>query len=509
MSEWSSGYITDIGYTHGFYRELTPAILTFVSLAKGQVGFDPNASLAICELGCGQGLSANLLAAANPHIEFYATDFNPAQIVGASRLAAEAETANVHFFENSFAEFLVEPSLPMFDAIVLHGIYSWIHARHRAEIVEFIRLKLKPGGIVYISYNALPGWSAAAPMRHLMYLHGKLQGGPSAQRLDPAFDFIGKMLEADAGFFRANPTLKERFDKLRSNDKQYLVHEYLNEAWTLLYHSEVAAELEAAKLTYVGCAALIENLDVVNLSAKQIEVMNQFQDPVMRETVRDYMVNQQFRRDVFVRGAVALSGLSSKSLWADSRFVLSTRRADVPLKIKGIAGEVSLKAEIYNPILDAFQLGPRTVRQLVADRHINDLGWLNLTQALVVLVGSGHLQPCLSDKNDAKRSQRTKAFNKAVMNRALSSGDLQFLASPVTGGGIQVDRFSQMFILGLQQKQSDVAAFAWNSIAAAGEKIVKAGTTLETPEENLTELRERFAEFEEKRLPVLKHLGIV
>src|SRR5882757_5507892 len=158
MAEWASGYVTDLGYTHGFYRELTPSYLGLVPLAVGQSGFDANASLMICELGCGQGLSANLIAAANPHIQYYATDFNPAHIVGAKALAAEAGTANVHFFDHSFAEFLVEPSLPTFDVIMLHGIYSWVQAPQRAEIVEFIRRKLKPGGLVYISYNSLPGW---------------------------------------------------------------------------------------------------------------------------------------------------------------------------------------------------------------------------------------------------------------------------------------------------------------------------------------------------------------
>ena len=39
------------------------------------------------ELGCGQGFSTNLLAAANPHIRFHATDFNPGHIVGAQSLA--------------------------------------------------------------------------------------------------------------------------------------------------------------------------------------------------------------------------------------------------------------------------------------------------------------------------------------------------------------------------------------------------------------------------------------
>jgi len=33
MSEptWAEGYVVDVGYTHGYYRELAPAALSFVT----------------------------------------------------------------------------------------------------------------------------------------------------------------------------------------------------------------------------------------------------------------------------------------------------------------------------------------------------------------------------------------------------------------------------------------------------------------------------------------------
>ena len=37
--------------------------------------------------------------------------------------------------------------------------------------MQFIRRYLKPGGMVYISYNCLTGWSANMPVRELFYSH--------------------------------------------------------------------------------------------------------------------------------------------------------------------------------------------------------------------------------------------------------------------------------------------------------------------------------------------------
>ena len=68
---------------------------------------------------------------------------------------------NVTFLEQSFAEALTA-SMPRLDFIALHGVWSWISGENRCAIVDFINTKLKPGGVVYISYNALP---AGPPMR--------------------------------------------------------------------------------------------------------------------------------------------------------------------------------------------------------------------------------------------------------------------------------------------------------------------------------------------------------
>src|SRR5687768_3923437 len=106
MADWASGYVTDINYTSGFYGELTPSRLSYTALALATNAVGADQPLQYCELGCGQGFSANLLAAANPHVQFHATDFNPSQIAGANILARDAALPNVKFYDQSFADFL-------------------------------------------------------------------------------------------------------------------------------------------------------------------------------------------------------------------------------------------------------------------------------------------------------------------------------------------------------------------------------------------------------------------
>lgn len=91
MTDWSGGYVTDLEYTYGFYKELAPNLQT-LALSWSRTGAPSlSGKLTYCELGCGHGMSANILAAANPDIEFHATDFNPGQVAFARGLAASAQ----------------------------------------------------------------------------------------------------------------------------------------------------------------------------------------------------------------------------------------------------------------------------------------------------------------------------------------------------------------------------------------------------------------------------------
>jgi SAM-dependent methyltransferase len=509
MSSWTAGYVTELTYTHGFYRELSPSVLEMVALSRGIRAPSADGPLVICELGCGQGFSANLLAAVNPGIQYHAIDFNPAQISDARKLASDAGTANVHFHEGSFDELMINSDLPKyFDIISLHGVWSWINANNRSCVVDFIRNRLRAGGLVYLSYNTLPGWAAVMPLRRLFVDHAATTTGPILPRIEQALAFAKQVLDVNPVYSRVNPVVIERLEKIQAQPRSYLAHEFFNKDWNPFYFSDVHSEMNEAKLSYVGSANLLDHIDAVNLTVDQQRLLAGVSDPAQRETIRDYMVNQQFRRDVFVKGSVRYSPVAVRDRWLDMRFALSTNRSDIPLTVKGAVGEASLQRDVYEPILDELASDPRTLRQIMSEKRVSDLGWVRLTQAMTVLVGSGHVQVALDLQGETERVRRARAFNAILMNLARATPDLQCLASPVTGNGIGVDRFQQLFLLARNEKNSDPPAFSWNIINSTGQKLIKDGVNLESPEENIAELRSRYSFFVEKMFPVLQKLGI-
>ena len=155
-SDWTQGYVTEVLYTEHFFRELSPAWLNYVAVQSGCQPRPLDPGFTYMELGCGLGQTVTLLAGAYPQGRFYGVDFNPAHVDWGRRYAGQAGIGNVEFLERSFLD-LTSQEVPECDFIVLHGVYAWVGPAVRAGIQRIIRERLKPGGLVYNSYNCLPG----------------------------------------------------------------------------------------------------------------------------------------------------------------------------------------------------------------------------------------------------------------------------------------------------------------------------------------------------------------
>lgn len=511
MSDWTNGYVADIGYTYGYYTELNPLRVRLAFLNAGLVAPDVGTA---CELGFGQGMSTNLHAAASV-VQWAGTDFNPAQAGFAQELAGVADSG-ARLYDEAFDQFAQRADLPEFDYIGLHGIWSWISDENRAVIVDFIRRKLKVGGVLYISYNTQPGWAAMVPMRDLLTEHAEVLGSDGAgivSRINSALAFAEQLLAANPAYARANPQIAERIQAIKKQDRNYVAHEYFNRDWQPMAFAKMAQWLSSAKLQWACSANYLDAIDAVNLTSEQQALLASIPDPMFRQTTRDFCVNQQFRKDYWVKGARQLSTLEQAEQLRAQRVILVQPRAEVSLKVNGSLGEASMQEAVYAPILD--QLAdhkPKSLAQLERALQPVGIGLAQIIQAVLVLTGAGALLAAQDDAASAKAKKRTDRLNTHLMAKARSSSALNYLASPVTGGGISVPRFQQLFLLARQQghkQPQDWAQFTWNLLAAQGQRLLKDGKTLEAAEDNLAEIGQQAQRFAEKQLPILLALQVV
>jgi len=149
-------------------------------------------------------------------------------------------------------------------------------------------------------------------MRHLLTEHAETLGAEGhgiVNRVNGALEFAEKLLATNPLYARANPQIAERLQKIKGQDRHYLAHEYFNRDWHPMHFATLADWLSPAKVSYACSAHYLDHIDGMNLSAEQQTFLKAIPNALFRETVRDFLVNQQFRRDYWVKGARQLNPL--------------------------------------------------------------------------------------------------------------------------------------------------------------------------------------------------------
>jgi SAM-dependent methyltransferase len=512
---WSQGYVTDVSYTNSFFRELSPAWLNHVAMANGAHPRLLDEGFTHVDLGCGLGQSVNVLAACFPRGSFYGVDFNPAHIDTAQHLAKQLGIDNAHFIERAFEE-LLEVDLPDFDFVTLHGIYSWIGDETRAAVQRFIYKKLKPGGIVYNSYNCLPGWTNEAPIRRLLLEFGQTHHGDSALRVEKAAKDAEEMAALKLGYFRANPSAADQVGKLTKRATNYLAHEYLNASWTTFYSADVADEMAAAKLTYLGSATLMENHLELMMPDPAVAYCKKQATDRLRQLAQDFLVGQRFRRDVFVRGHPRLARSETSRHLRNACFALPGPVEDFSDKTKVPRGEISFDQKSAQMIREALAKGSLTLDQIIettgAKRNIQELERTVLLMSAVgklTPVGSAFQPADLSAKPE--RIRIVDNINRRLVELGRQSVARQYLIAPQVGSGIAIDSLDAV-ALGLLEEgtpTTKLAAAVGEELKTRGIRVNKDGAPITDEKEATAKTGEIVYRFLSRAVPTLMRYGVV
>ena len=509
---WNEGYVTDIDYTYGHYKELNPHLAQFVMSYAGIAGSKLKTA---CELGFGQGISLNINAASTD-IQWYGTDFNPSQVLNAKHLSSYYDV-DTKFFDDDFISFMKRDDLPKFDFISLHGIWSWISDQNRDTIAEFIRTRLNVGGIVYLSYNTLPGWNQMIPIRNLMIDFMDAMTSPkdsSSTRVADTLESMDKLSKLDPRYFLSNPTGKKKLEELSDQNKSYVAHEYFNRDWKAMNFSDVSNILGNSKTEYVASANLLENISVLNLTPAQDKYLGTIESISLKETIRDYLLNQTFRKDYWVKGQVALSAEERIRTLDEFHLIAAQSLSNFEYKIKCNIGDANLTETIYKPIIDL--MSDNKVRSINEIRsklsHDGSLETQQILEALYILVGIDALSLAYEHEHAKRNVKNTKNLNNAFIERSVEATYVNYLVSPLTGSGIPVGRVEQIFLhLHMQkvEKESELARGAQKILEQRGQTLTLEGAAIPHGQELEAELLKQAKNFKNDLKPIYKSLMLI
>ena len=451
---WSGGYSAEGAYLPTYLSAQAPAEMEVVCALAGVHFSPPREGLTILDLGCGRGVGVLALAAANPSWTAIGIDYMPAHVGEAREIAAASGLDNARFLEVDLAtldEAAAARLLPELDVVTLHGLWSWVSDAVREGILRVLRSRLKPGGLVLVTYNALPGWSQDLALQRLLRDSAAALDGTGAERMAEAFDLARGLQEAGApalqhGFFldRVAKTVEGSRDAFA----RYAVHEFLSEHWRPAWPQDVAAAFAEAKLDFVGPAALALHFADLVMTAEQRDAIAALPRGLSREFLRDLFVKPTLRQDLFVRGrrpanpavTVPALALALRRLPEDGRIVLETP-----------GGEAELPPAVIGAALAALERGPHTIAALSA---LPEMARTTPGELLAVLAGSHVAAPVWRATAPAAAQERARRFNHALLQAlgaeaATMGGDLA-IAAPLLGGGLPCKPVEIATLLALQ-----------------------------------------------------------
>jgi SAM-dependent methyltransferase len=416
----ANGYPTDVPYVRTFFRSLAPAWLDHVAVVSGFIPPARDAGFAFCELGCGQGVTTAILAATHPDGRFYGIDVMASHIEHARRFAAEGAIVNINFHAADFAT-AAGMDLPGFDYIVAHGVYSWVSPESQAALRAFIDRHLKPGGLVYISYNAIPGRATDLPFQRLMRALGSTFPGDSMSRFTAAATIMHRLANLKPPALAASSFSH----RLRKNKKRfaepYFVHELMSKNWEALCVTQVRAEMATMGLAPVGSATLIQNFDSLVLGRAARKALAAISDNDVRELARDFLISQSFRCDVFVRSGQRLTEDERHRLLRATTFALARPHRAIKYSMATPAGRLRYGNAAARGIVSVLSPGPASLAEITAK---STLAGQDLLANVLLLCAVDAVWPVES------RRVSVSAVNEAIRRRLSGPEELLYLALP-------------------------------------------------------------------------------
>ncbi len=477
-----------------------PGCIRYCAAHYGAVLAPADSEYAYCELGAGAGAHIVGLGCLMPDIAVWGVESNPSAAMRAGRLMRVCKASNVTLAPLSLQRFL-EAQTPAFDCIVLREGVSALSATDRKLLIAIAARKLKCGGALVLSYEALP---AAAPFQALIALLRELwfhAAGNEAERLESALNTLKAMLETEQGLFFPNRSMAAGLcQSLLKMDRRDVLHRYLTPEYEPVWFHELAAALAEHGVLFRGSLDFHARFASFGVSESAEALINGATVPELQEMIRDCLAGTPWRRDIFTRGRGEDFGDAARIL-AATPFSVSMREGAYAEALATPRGEMRLDMSRHIPALErAARDGLASPEQLCRKLSAEPPYSLEeVADICAVRLATGDMIPGVEHPDEA----RIRACNSELLRRSVSYNAMASLVSPL-GGCARLNPIAALFCIGLENGNEPLS-FAAQTI----EEQLKAAGQADDPVHREQVLLRQFEHFSGVILPELRRMRIL
>jgi len=292
----------DVPYTSLPFPKTHPDRLAAVAALFG-LDPPPLAQCRVLEVGCASGGNVIPMAVSMPAAQFVGVDLSKSQIAEGQAMVSALGLRNIELRAASITD--IDAAWGEFDFIVAHGVFSWVPETVRAHMFGVCARQLAPNGVVFISYNTLPGWHTLGMLRELIRFH-TAPIADARTKIAQARAIADLLLAGMSATGRADPLLESYVTALRTHRDDYVMHEYLEETNDAVYFHDFVARAQAHGLQYLADADFGTML-ASNVPPPIAQLLGRLPGGVVRqEQYMDFLRTRTFRQSLLVRAHLAV-----------------------------------------------------------------------------------------------------------------------------------------------------------------------------------------------------------
>jgi hypothetical protein len=193
-----------------------------------------------------------------------------------------------------------------FDYIIAHGVYSWVPSAVRDKMWSVFESNLNPQGVVYVSYNALPGAHLRDVARSMLLYHVRNITDPAARSAQARslMKSLAEFSEPDRVF---GVVLRDQAHRIESLSDQVFIHDDLDEASSPFFLHQVVDAAAAHGLQYLSDS----DFPILGLHGRSAEIRTMLSgvpesEAAIREQYLDFIDGRPFRTSLFCHQNVIL-----------------------------------------------------------------------------------------------------------------------------------------------------------------------------------------------------------
>ena len=281
----------------------------------------------VLEIACGDAANLIPMAYTLPQSEFVGFDIAAQPIEVGRAIAAQVGLKNLALSHLDLTAFPADAG--KFDYIIAHGLYSWIPAPVRDQLLALIARHLAPRGVAFVSYNVYPGCYVRRMVWEMLRFHVEPLEDPG-ERIAEAQALARLLAEGRTANDAYTTMMTSELARFGGRDPGFLFHDDLAEVNEPCYFHEFVAHANTHALQFM-CEAELVATAYTGLTTPVRQVLDAL-DPLEREQYLDFAKCRRFRQTLLCREGVALErGIGAHSI--DGFRFLSRRR--------GLAGEAA------------------------------------------------------------------------------------------------------------------------------------------------------------------------